>query len=295
MFEIKKTLYLYVETPLHAGSGSSVGLVDLPIQRERITNYPMIQGSGLKGPLRAEAGKASQVNIIFGSDTSSEYAGALSVGDANLLLFPVRSLYGVFAWVTSCNILARYKRHLEATGVSPTWELPDTPATGRAKITKGSQIVKNQNMVLEEFAYTGEECPKTIQLAEKLAADVLPLGEEYTYFRQKLPKSLVILPEDDLRDFTQFSTEVITRTKIDQTTKSVSPGALWTEEHLPSETVMYAPLNASRSRDKDASLDATGVMQFLSEMNLKRIQLGGDATIGRGIVCLRFPDVGEGK
>jgi CRISPR-associated protein Cmr4 len=35
-------LYLYVETPLHAGTGSGLSSVDLPIQRERTTQYPMI-------------------------------------------------------------------------------------------------------------------------------------------------------------------------------------------------------------------------------------------------------------
>ena len=55
MFEASAMLYLYVETPLHAGSGSSVGVVDLPIQRERVTGYPVVQASGLKGKLRSEA------------------------------------------------------------------------------------------------------------------------------------------------------------------------------------------------------------------------------------------------
>src|SRR5438128_7853487 len=50
-----KTLYLYVETPLHAGVGSGLSSIDLPIQRERTTQYPMIQGSGIKGKLRSVA------------------------------------------------------------------------------------------------------------------------------------------------------------------------------------------------------------------------------------------------
>ena len=34
MFKQAKPLFLIVETPLHAGSGSDLGIVDLPIQRE---------------------------------------------------------------------------------------------------------------------------------------------------------------------------------------------------------------------------------------------------------------------
>ena len=46
-------LSLYAISPCHVGSGSSVGVVDLPIQRERHTNWPVIQASGMKGALRA--------------------------------------------------------------------------------------------------------------------------------------------------------------------------------------------------------------------------------------------------
>src|SRR5437764_11733544 len=106
-------LYLYTETPLHAGVGSGLSSIDLPIQRERTTQYPMIQGSGIKGKLRATAEfeKVPDLDILFGSaktddktaktnmanaaksnDESKDYAGALIVGDARILLFPVRSL-----------------------------------------------------------------------------------------------------------------------------------------------------------------------------------------------------------
>jgi len=42
MFDKGALLYLYAETPVHAGSGTSLGIVDLPIQRERTTGYPIM-------------------------------------------------------------------------------------------------------------------------------------------------------------------------------------------------------------------------------------------------------------
>ena len=71
-------LYLFVETPLHAGVGSGLSSIDLPIQRERTTQYPMIQGSGIKGKLRATAEDAvgkngitkDDVEILFGPVTN---------------------------------------------------------------------------------------------------------------------------------------------------------------------------------------------------------------------------------
>ncbi len=57
-----RMLYLYVETPLHAGAGSGLSNIDLPIQRERPTQYPMIQGSSIKGKLRATAEDMAERN-----------------------------------------------------------------------------------------------------------------------------------------------------------------------------------------------------------------------------------------
>jgi CRISPR-associated protein Cmr4 len=45
-------LGLYAQTSLHPGSGTALGLVDLPIQRERHTCWPTIAGSGIKGVIR---------------------------------------------------------------------------------------------------------------------------------------------------------------------------------------------------------------------------------------------------
>ena len=53
MNELNSVVIMYGITPCHAGSGSSMGVVDLPIQRERHTNWPMIQASGVKGAFRA--------------------------------------------------------------------------------------------------------------------------------------------------------------------------------------------------------------------------------------------------
>ena len=133
MFEKAKTLvmYIYAETPIHPGSGTVIGgAVDLPIQRERHTEFPMIQGSSLKGVLRNApkgAKKGSDIALsdkcencpdeegneickicgqIFGTQ---EGMGGISVTDARILAFPVRTLKGVFGWVTCPLVLSRYE------------------------------------------------------------------------------------------------------------------------------------------------------------------------------------------
>src|SRR5207253_4223138 len=48
----KELLFLHAQTALHPGSGAALGTVDLPVQRERHTQWPTIASSALKGVLR---------------------------------------------------------------------------------------------------------------------------------------------------------------------------------------------------------------------------------------------------
>jgi CRISPR-associated protein Cmr4 len=273
----------------------------------------MIQASGLKGclrdvvadhkkrcqdnncPLYPHADWDRKVEIVFGPDThtqrASDHAGALSVGDARILLFPVRSLMGVFAWVTSPNVLARFKREAEMTGLSMSWNLIGPTDDGTAFVADGSILIANGKVVLEEFAFKAEKNNSVQTIAGWLKDNALPAGDEYAYWRDTLEKRLVILPENAFRDFVQLSTEVIARVRIDDTKKTVERGALWTEEHLPSETLLYATLFASKPRVQNPPSDlqdATAVLNFVKNaVDGKRLQLGGDATVGRGIVKAR--------
>lgn len=46
---------MLAETSLHPGTGQVSGTVDLPVAREKTTNYPVIVGSSLKGALKDTA------------------------------------------------------------------------------------------------------------------------------------------------------------------------------------------------------------------------------------------------
>jgi len=288
MFEAKTMLYVYVETPLHAGSGRALGNVDLPIQRERVTGYPIVQASSLKGRLRAAGEGMSHFEAVFGPDTKNadKHAGALSPGDAKILLFPVRSLAGVFAWTTSGEVLNRFLRDATMVEIEPGWSIPEAPEEGEALI--GSDALKaSDKIVLEEFTFT----PKTDQIVSTigrwLAENALPQTEEYAYWRKELPKRLAILPNDDFRDFVTFSTEVATRIKLDPDTKTVDEGP-WSEEYLPTDTLLYAPLMATPPRTESELKSGQDVLQAVKGLNLTRVQLGGNETVGRGSVYLRI-------
>jgi CRISPR-associated protein Cmr4 len=308
-------LYLYVETPLHAGMGSGLSSIDLPIQRERTTQYPMIQGSSIKGKLRALAEESNEdtalINALFGpppmAGETSDHAGALIAGDARILLFPVRSLSGVFAYTTSCDILARFKRDSERTDTNQRtgavhkpapaalpWYLPDKPAPGTALVTTNSEVQAHNSLVLEEFSFTTQASAQVDEIATWLAEHTLPKHDTDDYWPTKLKNSLAILPENDFRDFTLYATEVITRIRIDRNTKTVARGALWTEEHLPTDTLLYVPIyatDARRNGKESLKLPGKQVLETIRAQDAARgsyLQLGGDETVGRGMVRVRW-------
>lgn len=309
MFEKSAMLFLYVETPLHAGSGTSLGVVDLPIQRERTTGYPIVQASGLKGCLREAAGKqdAQKIKLVFGPDPQrgeqpDEHAGALSVGDARILLFPVRSLMGVFGWVTSKDVLARFQRDAEMAGLTVCWHAEGPQDQGEAWVSNSCDLIvpQSESIVLEEFAFKAKKQKEVDTIAVWLAKSTFPGAsgnDEYTYWRNKVKTSLVILPENAFRDFTLFSTEVISRIRLNDEKKTVERGALWSEEYLPSDTLLYAVLFASKPRVDNAPEDlnnGTKVLDFVKKcVDGKQLQLGGDSTVGRGFVKVRMVKGGE--
>ncbi len=296
MFEASSILFIYVETPLHAGAGRGLGAVDLPLQRERATGYPIVQGSGLKGCLRAAARsklQPTELDAIFGPEQDpSEHAGALAVGDARVLLFPVRSLAGVFAWTTSAHALARFYREAAMANLPVAWSVPAAPGDDEALVS-GTALKAGDSVVFEEFSFK----PKDAALAEIGAwiADkaLLPAPnktgqtDEYSYWRAALRTKLSILPEDDFRDFLQYATEVQTHVRLKRETKTVDEGP-WTEESLPVDTLLYAPLMSSRSRSERVKLTAKEILWKLQNLGLARLQLGGDETTGQGMVALRF-------
>ena len=316
MFKQAKPVFLIVETPLHAGSGSDLGIVDLPIQREKHTDYPKIEASGLKGSIREIFGaqvEKSKVELVFGPEDGDLHAGALGFTDARLLLFPVKSVRGVFAWVTCPAVLERFKHDLSIC--QPTSiKFVDIPPINTVP-TDCDLIVKNdgddKKIVLEEYTFTVKSNDKCNKVANWIAKNVLPSDTSYDYWREKMKKDIVVLEDNDFRDFVMLSTEVIARTKIDSKKGTVVDGALWYEEYLPTDSILYSlalttPLfikirdgNTEEKREDEKKkkgdfyvgqvsnkneLEAQKVMNFFADNLPNIIQIGGNATIGKGIV-----------
>jgi CRISPR-associated protein Cmr4 len=153
MFRLAKPFFMRVITPLHAGSGQDLGIVDMPIQRERHTGYPKIEGSGLKGSIRSifcdQFGEHdTNLNLIFGSEKNKQ-AGSIGFIDARILLFPVKSVKGVFAYVTCPDVLKKLKESLEIAKQTDKLGMIEDVDGGGCFVTDESKVIFNSNVILE--------------------------------------------------------------------------------------------------------------------------------------------------
>lgn len=282
---VKKILGLYAETSLHAGSGQNLGVIDLPIQREAHTGWPCVYGSALKGPLRTLADKASWVNEVFGPEQKQVgdnphdfHAGALSVGDARLLLLPVRSLTSHFKWVTCPAILERMKADYRRLGKPLNFS--------EIKVGKDSALVpekaeQQDRLFLEELRFNlqGENLDNVISAVTQL------MGEGT--MANNLRKQLVIVHNDIFNHLSQYATPVVPHISIDSETKTTTGGALWYEESLPPDTLLYSALVMQKGRkldEKNNITSAEALMKKFSDLveEKKYLQVGGNETTGMG-------------
>lgn len=271
-------MYFRALTSLHPGAGTALGVVDLPVQRERHTNWPTIPGSSVKGILRdacegTDGVDSGQVEAAFGKGGENDSsAGALTLTDARLLAFPVRSLKGVFAWVTCPQALHRWQRDANVAGVGVS--MPGVPkaADDEALVARGAACLATQGtVVLEEYVFKTQETDVGFFPA---------LDEEEK-------KRLVILSDTDFTHFVTTATEITARIRLNPETKTVAKGALFYQEFLPAETLLYSTVLATGSR-RGQQQSAPEMLDYLRRRLPEYLQVGGDETTGKGICAVHL-------
>ncbi len=259
---MENTIYhLHTISGLHVGIGQGIGVIDMPIARERASNLPQVPGSGIKGVLRDEchqnkpAEDASDVDkakyqdylTLFGpeaGDKASEFAGAISVGDARLLCLPIRSWKGTFAWVTCPMILERYKRDLIGKEAIPVINRNFENNT-HAKLTSESALLDTESNMIYLEDLDLKSAIDADKWAEFISQQIFNDDEWKTLFKQRF-----LIIKDDIFDFlSETATEIRARIKIKEDTRTVQDGGLWYEEYLPAETLLWGVLAADYSRN----------------------------------------------
>lgn len=286
MFSQSKPFFLHAVSAVHAGSGSELGIVDLPIQREKHTGFPKIESSSLKGAIRASVPPSREVDLIYGVeklDGGDGVASAVAFSDARTLLFPVKSMRNIFAYVTCPSALSRFNYECELYGHAVSLPLPEAETCSSEKV----QVGDKKHVVLEEYAYEIKVDETATKLAEQLET-ILFKNERPGYLKDRL----VVLSDDDFTDFVKLSTEVNARIRVDAETGTVANGALFYEENVPPETVFYSFVFASKTRvtNEDDKIDASDVLGKLTSGVLfpEVFQLGGSSTLGRGVLRRTF-------
>ncbi len=294
MFQETRILFYHAVSPVHMGAGTAVGgLIDNPIQRERHTGHPLFAGSGLKGALRdhlkGRGWEEDWLARVFGpgTDKAHEHAGAIALTDAQLLLFPIRSLRQAFVYATSPTALARARRILAMAGTDPGWQLPQV-AEGQA-LTASRRVLVDGQLVLEAFTFPAAEAEDLKAVGAWLAQNAFPAGAGgFSFFADKVKQDLVLLSDQDFTHFVETGTVVEPHVRINDATGTADEGGLFYTENLPPESVMIGALLASRARRNGDGTSAKEIAAELHEaLDGELVQIGGDATTGRGQVVLR--------
>lgn len=300
MYTKKIPLFLIALSPVHAGSGSDVGVVDLPIQRERHTDYPKIEASGIKGVFREDyriqKKLPDKLDIIFGPEKGDGHQSAIGFVDARVLFFPVKSVKGIFAWITCSDVLKKFKEIMtvsgcdieDASGPIDIGSIPVNAITSISGIymerTNGEETTLT--VILEEYPFTVREYESLGRFADWFCDNVFCNAPDLSYQKSEFAKRLLVVDNDSFRDFVTLSTEVIPRTKINPDTGTVdaTAGSLWYEEYLPVETIMYSVLLSSQPFTSTELDTADKVMGEVVANWPSIIQIGGNATIGKGFM-----------
>lgn len=293
MYTAQQALFFYAISPVHMGAGTALGLIDNPIQRERHTEHPVMAGSGVKGAIRHHfyaqlKGTAEEESIdrYFGPGTNaSDYAGAISFSDAQLLAFPVRSSKAGFVYATSPLALARAKRLLNTSGHTLNWKI-NAIESGQSEFINAG-LLSEGKLQVDTFELTANPSTELKAIAEWLAERVFPADEAYAFFRDKFKSDLVVMSDDDFGYFVRNATLVEPHVRIDNDTGTADGGALFYTENLPPESILIGVAMTSDERSKKGSSKANEVIKFVADgLHGKLLQIGGDATTGRGQVIV---------
>ena len=296
--------WLHALSPTHAGIGRGVGYIDLPIDRDGVTGWPIIRGSAFKG-VWADHHRATTdarrnnatLRAAFGiaGDDNNSNAGALIPTDAKLVCLPVRSFRGTFAWCTSPLCLQMLRRTLELAGVK---ELPSGPVRSLSEGECPSLREADVELVEGRQIY-----PRRPRLQRWKAAIRPRLGQQAS---QAGCFPAMTRGRSNSRSGSSFC-------RTPPSTSSARPApkciracgsttnqdgrerALWTEESLPAETILAGIVQCDRVFGRTAKTitpNAGCLIEFAKQP--LTLQIGGKATVGRGQMRCVFTPVNGG-
>lgn len=289
-----RLVFIHALSPLHAGIGQGIGVIDLPIAREKATGIPFLPGSSLKGSLRDLCYDKEKQTKIFGPEKNAEeHSGAAQFSDQRLLLLPVRSLLGTFAWVTCPYLLQRFARDAKAIGITYQFPSMPKPQTTNCLISVSSYLKekKTEKVFLEDLDLNATSDASAEKWADLFAKQLFSDDADGL---DSMKKRFCVVSDDVFSFLLETATEISARISLDDETKTVVKGSLWYEEALPAETILSGlilsnpPLKFSNSKSSEISLTPEKIFDTIKSLVEKAIQLGGKATVGHGLCSVKL-------
>lgn len=278
-------------TNVHVGVGRSGGVVDLPIQRDEL-GFPSIYSSSIKGALKTsllcafmdkhrdfEKAKYA-INAILGPDPEEgeSFESSIAILDAYLLAIPVRSLKGIYAYVTSPILLKKFleridlcskvnRRNRKQSDYGSNNILKKIQSTTEKLIKHAEYMGKNQALCIGECERIIIDQPESLKETILLAEEFLLRIQKKFYLKNKkevegskdeaddeekissedikvlsdtlgLDRPLLVLHDDIARSIIDRSLLRLARIRLKRETKTVEAGP-WTEEYVPIKTLFY--------------------------------------------------------
>jgi len=250
---------------LHVGSGEqNFGVVDNLVQRDPITEIPMINSSSLKGAIRdhfeTEKLSIKKIRTIFGhADKDSANAGEVKFLQAELLALPVRSNRQLYFLATTAAMLREYVNNHKIL----TKKSMDIDVKGISKLKEDVCIsTSDTDCWVEDYEVKKNNVTELQEISEKLF-DGHPLA----------------LMSDEV--FKTITVPIITRNKIAK--HEDDDNNLFYEEVIPRRTIFYSYMITPDGSDIEDEELKDVFDEFISSISKKNIQVGANASIGYGL------------
>lgn len=258
---------------MHSGSGDATyGIIDNLVQRDPVTNYPIIHASSLKGALREfftiEKGRKDNgddkidpfIHHVFGSNPKQKENlknGEYRFLSADLFLLPVRSSNQQFYLATNQNVLKNFLEKFKLLGITESEigfltnvfkKLSTIKTSVKPIIFKGEH-----NTMLEDYETTihadndSDFQKLNLMYDEKLAL----FGDNFKEIANNLP--------------------VIARNQLE----SGKSENLWYEEIVPHQTRFITFVSVPKNDEYFKT--------FNTELTSSLVQIGANGSIGYGL------------
>ena len=255
-------------TNLHAGSGDSgMGIIDKMIQRDAITELPVIYASSLKGAFREYFEEGPEKNLlepisqnIFGSRAGNNENESVSLKGTHV--FHEAQLLGI---PLGCN------------------KAPYYIITSKINLKSWLKKAKMLGIVIEESLISEiNSLPSENAMAPKILGHAIPelyIGEfenvsnisgEFIKLKELLGSNILLLNHNDFKEqCSDYNLPVIARNNLENGESK----NLWYEQIVPHETIFifYTLTMSELTEDR-----------FYNGINSKVVQIGANSSLGYG-------------